>query len=134
MGRNGVSGQAGRRELYEELLACTNAQYDLLSSGDSWEHIADPFLQLSARWDEIRAQIDRLKQPEPEEIKDSDGYLQDLIRRIAAGLREVDIKLQQSVGEAGTGLKTVKDQQKLMNAYYGMDRRGNHALYFDEKK
>jgi hypothetical protein len=120
--------------LYEELLACTNAQYDLLSSGDSWEHIADPFLQLSARWDEIRAQIDRLKQPEPEEIKDSDGYLQDLIRRIAAGLREVDIKLQQSVGEAGTGLKTVKDQQKLMNAYYGMDRRGNHALYFDEKK
>lgn len=133
MGRNGVSDQAGRRELYEELLACTNAQCDLLSSGDSWEHIADPFLQLSARWDEIRAQIDRLR-PEPEELNDSDGYLQDLIRRIAIGLREVDNKLQQSVGEAGTGLKTVKDQQKLMNAYYGMDRRGSHAYYFDEKK
>ncbi|WP_374717701.1 hypothetical protein [Neobacillus sp.] len=133
MGRNGVSDQAGRRELYEELLACTNAQYELISSGDSWEHIADHFLQLSARWDEIRAQIDRLR-PEPEELNDSDGYLQDLIRRIAIGLREVDNKLQQSVGEAGTGLKTVKDQQKLMNAYYGMDRRGSHAYYFDEKK
>ncbi|MNE61175.1 hypothetical protein D3C80_1563680 [compost metagenome] len=49
-------------------------------------------------------------------------------------LHSIDKQIQDIVGSAGHDLRIVKDQRMLVDAYYGMGRKGLDSMYFDEKK
>lgn len=118
-----------------KLLECARAQcelIDLLGSEDQYE---EPFLQLSGQWDQIRTEIEELEQKVgDQDLSHSDTSLVSIMEEIMECLRTIEKQLQDTVNEAGNDLRTVKDQRMLVDAYYGMNRKGHNSMYFDEKK
>jgi len=43
-------------------------------------------------------------------------------------------RMRNEMAAVGGDLKNTRDQRKVMNAYYGMDRQNDTSYYFDEKK
>ncbi len=122
-----------RRTLYTSLLQCANKQYDLISILGTEEEYEKSFLQLSNEWDQLCAEIETI-QSEIEDVTQADEELVNIMKEIMERLGAIDLRLQDNVGLAGNDLKTVKDQRMLVNAYYGMGRKGLDSIYFDEKK
>ncbi|MCM3701041.1 hypothetical protein [Paenibacillus macerans] len=122
------------RELYVQLLEYTKHQLELISAEESLERMTEVYLQSAEKWEEIRGRIDRMALEFPMLNEVQDATLVETIKNIQAYLQKIEARLSDSIHETGSDLRTVKDQRLLMNAYYGMDRRGYHSFYVDEKK
>lgn len=134
MGNHEASIMAEYRELYGQLLECTKHQLELLSAEESLERMTEVYLQSAEKWEEIRGRIDRMDLEFPILKEIQDAALAETMKNIQAYLQMIEAWLSDSIDETGSDLRTVKDQRLLMNAYYGMNRRGYHSFYFDEKK
>lgn len=122
-----------RRMLYTSLLNCANRQYDLISMLGTEDEYEKSFLQLSNEWDQLCAEVE-IVQKEIGDVTQEDKELVSIMEEIMERLRTIDMRLQDTVGLAGNDLRTVKDQRMLVDAYYGMGRKGLDSMYFDEKK
>lgn len=134
MDNHDTSIMAEYRELYGQLLECTKHQLELISAEESLERMTEVYLQSAEKWEEIRGRIDRLALEFPILKEIQDAALAETMKNIQAYLQMTEARLSDSIQETGGDLRTVKDQRLLMNAYYGMNRRGHHSIYFDEKK
>ncbi|GIO86574.1 hypothetical protein J25TS5_35060 [Paenibacillus faecis] len=134
MGNHHASVIAEYRKLYGQLLECTKHQLDLLSAEESLERMTEVYLRSAENWEAISVRIDRMALEFPTLKEIQDAALAETMKNIQAYLHMIEARLSDSIHETGDGLRTVKDQKMLMNAYYGMDRRGYHSFYVDEKK
>lgn len=124
-----------RQALYMKLLECARAQCDLINLLGSEDQYEEPFLQLSGQWDQIRAEIEELEQKvRDQDLSHSDTSLVSIMEEIMECMQTMDKQLQDTVNEAGNDLRTVKDQRMIVDAYYGLNRKGFKSMYFDEKK
>ncbi|SDF86719.1 hypothetical protein SAMN04488542_1193 [Fontibacillus panacisegetis] len=122
-----------RQELYLNLLGCAKSQYTLINSLSSNEKYEETFSELSNQWDQICNEIEDLDhQIGP--VKEAETFLIGIMNEIMECLHSIDKQIQDIVGSAGHDLKIVKDQRMLVDAYYGMGRKGLDSMYFDEKK
>lgn len=118
-----------------KLLECARAQCDLINLLGSEDQYEEPFLQLSGQWDQIRAEIEELEQKvRDQDLSNSDTSLVSIMEEIMECMQTMDKQLQDTVNEAGNDLRTVKDQRMIVDAYYGLNRKGFKSMYFDEKK
>lgn len=120
-----------RHELYAALLECARSQLQVLSTEDMEERYGEPFLQLTQQWDQICGDIEALdEQAEGRSESSTAAIMEDIVDI----LNLIEQRLHDSVNETGSDMKSVSDRKLMMNAYYGMNRKGQSSLYFDEKK
>ncbi|MNW45377.1 hypothetical protein D3C74_226400 [compost metagenome] len=122
-----------RQELYLNLLGCAKSQYTLINSLSSNEEYEETFLKLSNQWDQICNEIEDLDH-QIGSVKETETFLIGIMNEIMECLHSTDKQIQDIVGSAGHDLRIVKDQRMLVDAYYGMGRKGLDSMYFDEKK
>ncbi|WP_110931098.1 hypothetical protein [Paenibacillus bouchesdurhonensis] len=120
-----------RQKLYAALLECAQSQLRVLSSEDMEDRYGEPFLQLTQQWDQICGEIEAL-----DELAGglTESSIAAIMEDIVGILNLIEQRLHDSVNETGGDMKSVSDRKLMMNAYYGMNRRGQSSLYFDEKK
>lgn len=123
-----------RQTLYDQLLQCTNAQLHLFTEAPVNEAAElETFVQLSQEWEQICAEIEDLDKKTGTMLPPSSSLVE-LMEQIAETLRQIEQRLHASMNETGGELKAVNNQRLVMNAYYGMNQKGQSSLYFDEKK
>lgn len=139
MDRNSSLSES-RINLYRELFDCTAEQKEtmdnLLADGKKEEDILPFFAAYFERWNQISDEIEwtnsqlsspivsdqELQQLEPlmKGIEENVGYIQGYLMTTSNGTE--------------SDLRGVRNQQKVLNAYYNLNSKDNVPLYFDEKK
>lgn len=123
-----------RQTLYDQLLQCANAQLRLFTEAPVNEAAElETFVQLSQQWEQICAEIEDLDKKTGTMLPPSSSLVE-LMEQIAETLQQIEQQLHASMNDTGSELKAVNNQRLVMNAYYGMNQKGQSSFYFDEKK
>ena len=125
--------KAKQELLCGRLLACTEERLRLVTEAASWEGISERYLQMTGEWDALSIEFSQLREGSGD-LEEADTVPVELLTKVAQGLERIEVVLKDLVSSTGDDLRTAKDQRMLMSAYYGMNQRGQHAMYFDEKK
>jgi hypothetical protein len=124
-----------RDQLYRQLLSCFVEQR-LLLDGSEWEPISARFLPLVDESNQLQQKIEAIQQQL--EASKLDGSATNttlqLIQEVQQEVAIIHVHLSQFAQFMGQNLMSVKNQQRVMNAYYHLQNREQVPLYFDEKK
>ncbi|ANS76093.1 hypothetical protein AWM70_17135 [Paenibacillus yonginensis] len=132
-----LTGYLEQREaMYRRLLACFVEQRELLIVENEWEEISSRFLSLVDSSTQIQNEIENLQVQI--NMHDPDSSPAPVVLELISEIQKVVRSIQNALGRysqsTGQNLKNVKNQQKVMNAYYHLQSREQVPLYFDEKK
>lgn len=129
-----------RLELYRELLECTTEQKrvaaDYESMGKREEEILPFFAEYFETWDKHTQEIEWIER-ELGSLDNSEAdymQIQEMMLQITSNINDIQVSLEAATKDTRKDLRGVRNQQKVMNAYYHLDSKDNVALYFDEKK
>ncbi|MCG7384100.1 hypothetical protein MH144_15715 [Paenibacillus sp. ACRRY] len=125
-----------RMDLYTQLLECTELQKNIYLNGEQ-EEMLSSFLPISYRWDSIRRELDDVQQQlqalGDAETQRSDDVIQ-IMKRTLENIHYIQNGIDQTTQDTSENLQSVKQQRKVMNAYYNLKQQDQISLYFDEKK
>lgn len=126
-----------RRALYEELLACSRRQLELL---DKWtdEQFQDLFSRLVTQWSVLAHEIEAVQhqlngQVLPGQVEPDEALVQ-VMQAINVNVEQSQAKIRAAESGIDSDRAELRNQHKIMNAYYGAHRSDSAALYIDEKQ
>lgn len=125
-----------RHKHYVTLLECSRRQLNLLKEreGDEFPSL---FSELQQEWNNSSAEIDRIQQIissiDRQAVMASDK-LQEIMQQCLDNMIILQQELAKYQEDLGGDVLAAKNQKSVMNAYYGMNRKEQIPLYFDEKK
>lgn len=126
--------------LYQELLDCTNEQRTVVEAElrkvEKEEDILPFFSVYFEKWNQIVKEIEHVNNElDVEEVSDEERkQLQEMMNNITANINYVQDRLEVTSSHTGDDLRGVRNQQKVMNAYYNLNSKDHVPLYFDAKK
>ncbi|AIQ14810.1 hypothetical protein PDUR_25230 [Paenibacillus durus] len=125
-----------RHELYMKLLDCSTRQLSLMADREG-NDFPSLFEREAKEWNQITKEIEYIQEQmnliDPEQSSASDSLL-DLMQAIERQVEAIYHSLSESAADTGADLRSVKNQRKVMNAYYRLDQNDQVPLYFDHKK
>lgn len=127
-----------RKMLYLRLLECSRKQLAYLDEVEQdAENDLALFLEIQSSWNDCVHEIsalDQLLQSADNSIETNDQWLTEILHEIDKNIDTTIEKLKINTQQAGTSLRDVNNQRKVLNAYYGLQRNDQVPLYLDEKK
>ncbi len=135
-----VSLFEARNDLYRELLNRTVEQKEimdnLLAEGKKEEDVLPFFASYFERWNQITDEIEMINsQLSSSIVPDQDAHqMGQLMKEIEENVDYIQGYLETTTNSTESDLRGVRNQQKVLNAYYNLNSKDNVPLYFDEKK
>jgi hypothetical protein len=126
--------------LYQELLDCTNEQRTLVEAElrkvEKEEDILPFFSVYFEKWNQIVEEIELVNTKlDADDVSNEERQqLQDMMTGITENITYVQDRLEVTSSHTGNDLRGVRNQQKVMNAYYNLNSKDHVPLYFDAKK
>ncbi|MEK4513078.1 hypothetical protein EJP82_21150 [Paenibacillus anaericanus] len=128
-----------RNQRYVELLNISKRQVHHVHNED-WLEDLDGFLALMGEWAMVRQELDKLNEQivveglSPNELENYNEAIRPSVIEAMDNQQFVEQKFQDQFLELSKSMKSVRDQQTVLQAYYGTRRTEFEPIYFDEKK
>ncbi|MNW45188.1 hypothetical protein D3C74_224440 [compost metagenome] len=133
-----------RNNGFLELLRITEQQLDFIQN-DNWIDSVNELNELFDSWTRKKEELDKVHiqieeniiQQAPDNDSEIESYnikIEPTMERIIEIRSIVEQAIQLQFNSLSRSMKSVKDQQVILNAYYGVRRRNDIPIYFDEKK
>ncbi|MBU5440989.1 flagellar protein FliT [Paenibacillus sp. MSJ-34] len=128
-----------RHQCFVEMLNIIQQQMQIFVAGnideqiEQYNHLSDRFTSIQEHIDHLNSMLstqDLAVMNVDDRVEETKSIIKEIIDRQKL-LRGI---LERHYDELRTSMKSVKEQQTVRNAYYGMDSADQIALYFDEKK
>ncbi|WP_040952414.1 hypothetical protein [Gorillibacterium massiliense] len=126
-----------RKILYEQLLKNADQQVGLLNQLED-DEFRTAYTRAATEWkvlvQELEAVQFQLGEREVPDSKLHDSSLLPILEEIHLRLGQIQSRISSEQAALQTDQTEVRNQHKILNAYYGVANRDLTALYFDEKK
>ncbi|MOA30505.1 hypothetical protein D3C78_1516000 [compost metagenome] len=133
-----------RNNSYFELLQISEQQLDFIQR-DNWADAVDEMNALFNNWTRKKEELDKINMQIDEMSEQlttaSDSVIEtfnieasSIMERIIEIRSIIENEIKMQFHTLSKSMKSVKDQQVILNAYYGVRRRNDIPIYFDEKK
>lgn len=133
-----------RNTTYLELLQISEQQLNFIQ-GDNWSEAVDEMNDLFDNWTRKKEELDKIN-TRIEEIRgqlstDPGSVIETFNLEVRSTMERiieirsiVEKEIKSQFNSLSKSMKSVKDQQIVLNAYYGVRRKDDVPIYFDEKK